>query len=238
MVPTKAYILYIDNKLSIQYAEDAARSCEELGFPYELFRGYTEDDIKNPNHEKPWMKMANCKWQKEPQIRGKAGAASISHYLIWQKMIKNDECAIILEHDALLLRKVEIDIPDNTIVALGYKVYDPINYNHKALETHPQKLEVRKKHGGAHAYTLTPSTARTLLARVSEGGNTGFIDNSFFLGNRMRKEVALNIIDPICALGWLRQSTIWKDAAVDNHNPMLPSFMKHYKSDKNLGVKG
>jgi len=40
MIPTKAYILRIDNPVSIEYSETCARSCEEVGLPYEFFEGY------------------------------------------------------------------------------------------------------------------------------------------------------------------------------------------------------
>jgi hypothetical protein len=235
MKPTKAYILHIDSKISKEYAQTAAASCQAIDLPFELFRGYQEADIKDLNLEKIFK---NVKFTKPPQFKGKAGAATLGHFLLWDKIVTNKECAIILEHDALMLRKVEIDIPDKVLVALGYKVYDPPSYNHKEVAKQEQRLHGRKKHGGAHAYTMNHNTAHMLLQGMSGGGNLGYIDNSFFLGDRNRKKVGLQIIDPICSLGWLRESTIWKDSAVDNHRPILDSFTNNYKSKKNLGIKG
>lgn len=233
MKPTKAYILMIDTDLSREYAKCAADSCDKVGLPWEYFNGYREkDDI--------WTSFP-IKSKSKFKIGGKGGACTAGHIHIWHKIANNNECAVVLEHDAIMLHKPEIDIPDNMIVALGYKVEDPENYDHqKAGKT--LKIEARNQHGGAHAYALTSNTAQILIKRIEQDGLTVMIDNHYFLRQGSAKKnlnhVPLGIADPICALGWLRKSTIWNKAAVDNYNPLLKSFKENYKSNRDLGLKG
>jgi len=236
MKPSKAYIIRIDTPLSKEYAESCANSCIELGIDWEYFEGVNFQ--KNRNGDEMWkMVKEKIKFQTVPNLKGAAAAATASHFLCWHKISQANECAIILEHDALMLNKVEIEIPENMIVALGYKVTDPENYHYKRI-VEEQKIEERKFHGGAHAYALTPNTAQKLLNNVITAKTAiSFIDNAFFLSPRCRGTVKLGIIDPIASIGWLRESTIWKASAVDNYDPILESFKKHYKSKKDLGIK-
>lgn len=235
MKPSKAYIIRIDTPVSKEYAESCANSCIQLGIEWEYFEGINFH--KNKNAKEMWEQVQkSIKFQNLPHLKGAGAAATASHFLCWHKISQNNECAIVLEHDAIMLNKIEVDIPDNMIVALGYKVSDPENYHHEKVQKE-QKIEERKFHGGAHAYALTPNTAQRLLNNVITSKGLSFIDNAFFLSPRCRGKVKLGIIDPIAAIGWLRESTIWKTSAVDNYAPILDSFTKHYKSKKDLGIK-
>lgn len=223
----------IDSDISKQYALCAADSCDKVGLPWEYFKGYREkDDIWNLHPVKSKSKF---------KINGKGGAATASHVHIWHKIAQDNQAAVILEHDAIMLHKPEIDIPDDQIVALGYKVEDPENYNYVKAGA-PSSIQERKHHGGAHAYAITPATAKTLVSHIETHGLTNMIDNHYFLriGSSRKKidVISLGITDPICALGWLRESTIWNKSAVDNYRPLLPSFEQNYNSKRNLGLKG
>lgn len=229
MKPNKAYIIRIDNEKSIEYAKTCSDSCDKIGLKWEYFEGVNFKKI----NDKIW-KHCDIKFSKTPTIRGAAAAATASHFNLWKKIADNNECAIILEHDAIMLEPVEIDIPDDMLVVLGYKVFDPENYKSPGGK---QKLEKREKHGGAHAYAITPNTAKRLVKFISSCQNVRNIDNQFFLTNTQRDKIKMSIVDPISAIGWLRESTIWKKSAVDNYGPILPSFKNNYKSKQNLGVK-
>lgn len=229
MKPTKAYIIRIDNEKSIEYAKTCSDSCDKIGLQWEYFEGVNFSKVKN----QIW-KHCKVKFQKTPGIQGAAAAATASHFNLWKTIADNDECAIILEHDALMLNPVDVDVPDNTLVVLGYKVFDPENYK---VQSGKQKLEKREKHGGAHAYAINPTTAKRLVKFLMTCQNVRNIDNQFFLTNNQRDKIAMSIVDPIPAIGWLRDSTIWKKSAVDNYGPILNSFKNNYKSKQNLGVK-
>lgn len=233
MKATKVYILKIDNEISHEYASHAARSCEAIGLEYEFFIGYTEKDNI--------AKHLPVKSEKGIRTNGKGGACTAGHIHLWHTISEGNECSIVLEHDSIMLHKPEIDIPDGRIVALGYKVSDPENYNHLVAGP-PNKVEPRKQHGGAHAYALTPNTAKALINNIEKYGMKAMVDNRFFLRQRHVNGnldgLDLGIADPICALGWIRKSTIWGRSAVDNYRPILPSFLQNYHSKKDMGLKG
>ena len=235
MKPEKAYILKIETPLSEKYATHAAQSCSDNGLPYEFFIGYTE----SMSMERIWKDLG-LKFKKTPTVKGKGGAATASHIGIWKKIRDLKETAIILEHDAVLLHNPDIDIPDNHLVALGYKIKDLKKYDFRKAGP-PNKLEVRKKHGGAHAYAINHVTANTLLNDLEQTGLDKMIDNSYFLrlGGKIKDQTTLAITDPICAIGWVRESTIWNKAAVDNYRPILKSFETNYNADlKSMNLKG
>lgn len=220
----------IETDLSKQYAKIAATSCNKVGISWEYFKGYQPD--------KKFVDNLPIKSQGQVRLNGAGGAATAGHIHIWDKIANGNECAIVLEHDAILLHKPTIDIPDNAIVALGYKIRDPEKYDHEKAGP-PRTIEKRNKHGGAHAYALTPNTAKRLVESFKKNGLTRMIDDYYFLrAGKNCTDVPLMITDPICALGWLRESTIWKKAAVDNYRPILDSFTKHYNSSENMGLKG
>lgn len=234
MIPQKAYILKIDDPISDEYSKTAAESCDRVGFPWEYFVG-----IKGEKNTNPWnkelMDRLNCH-KHQPNSKGPAACCTAGHLLIWKQIVDKKECAVVFEHDSIMLHKPTFDVPDNCIVVLGYKVTDPENYKHEDAGS-PQTLEDRKKHGGAHAYCLNHVTAETLLNNVRNGKRVAHIDNQFFLTPSSRQGVDMKIADPICALGWLRKSTIWTKSAVDNYGPILESFKTNYHSKADLGVK-
>lgn len=233
MKPTKAYILKINADISNQYAQHTADSCDRVGIEWEYFQGYTEND--------KILENLPVKSKVGIRVNGKGGACTAGHIHLWHKIANSDHCSIVLEHDAIMLHKPEIDIPDDVIVALGYKVTDPENYDHINAGP-PIKLEKRNHHGGAHAYALTPNTAKKLINNIEKNGLKGMVDNYYFLRQRSIRRsqdgVGLAIVDPICAIGWLRKSTIWSKSAVDNYKPILKSFEENYHSNEDLGLKG
>lgn len=234
-IPTKVYIIRIDNELSKNYALTAANSCDKIGLSWEYFEGIDWKKVGS----KVWSFVPEIKWKITPKANNAAAAATASHYKLWNKIANENETVIILEHDAVMLNNVNVSIPDGEIVVLGYKVEDIENYNNiGAVKDKPiQILSSRAKHGGAHAYAITPKTAKMLLEHIHNAQNYKNIDDQFFYRD-IRGALKMSIIDPIAAIGWIRESTIWKKSATDNYKPILESFEKNYISKKNLGLKG
>src|SRR6056300_233107 len=119
MKVNKTYIIYIDTPISKEYAAETAKSCDKLGIEYEIFKGY-----KPRNEHELWSNFVNTAGIPIKQYKRMAiGAAgcTASHAHLWKKIADNKECAVILEHDAMMLHPVTIDIPDDKIVSLGYK---------------------------------------------------------------------------------------------------------------------
>lgn len=224
MKPQKAYIIRISDPISQQYARDAAASCERVGLPYEYFEGVENKSAYDAWTQCPFpVKMVGV--YKSDKV-DKAACATVSHAMIWQKIAKSREVAVILEHDALMLQPVTIDIPDNMIVTLGYKTATPERYDHINAGP-PNQIRSIEGHEGAHAYAIMWTTAQQMLDELNTKGVSLPIDNTFFLKMR-RTNIPLGIADPTPAIGWIRQSTIWKQSSTLNYN-FIPSFAKNYK---------
>lgn len=220
MKPSKAYILYHDEKLSEQYAATCARSCETLDFEYEYFKGFSDIPANTA-----WNSIGLKRKIDRHNVVNKAQLCSAGHAAIWKKIYDNKECAIVFEHDGMLLHKIDIDIPDEGIVVLGYKVTDPQNYNHEKAGP-PKNINQIKGHEGAHAYAITHKTAGKLLDEIEQRGVITAVDNQFFLTQR-RTNVPIFLMEPTPAIGWLRESTIWNKSSTRNY-PFIESFAANY----------
>jgi GR25 family glycosyltransferase involved in LPS biosynthesis len=227
MIPSLAYIIRISSEISSTYADVCARSCDDVGLPYKFF-----DGVENRSSYDVWtnsgldIKPGSMDHRRRQTGVDPAACCSVSHALIWKEISQRNECAVILEHDAIMLHPIGIDIPDNRIVVLGYKLANPERYNH-VMAGPPTKLTDVHYHHGAHAYVITPEMARTLLLELETFGGGGPIDNRFFLHGKSSK-TQLAILDPTPAIGWIRKSTIWSEA---NHTigSTIASFQNHLK---------
>ena len=152
---------------------------------------------------------------------------SAGHAAIWKKISEGNEAAIVLEHDALMLHNPNIDIPDNRIVVLGYKTTDPSRYDHITAGP-PARVVDLEAHEGAHAYALTPSTAKAMVDEIEERGVLGCIDNAYFIKRQRVTKTPLAMMDPTPAIGWLRESTLWNKSATANYD-FIASFSVNYK---------
>jgi GR25 family glycosyltransferase involved in LPS biosynthesis len=227
MIPSKAYIIRISSAISQQYAEGCAKTCEDVGIDYDFF-----DGVENRRNYDAWMmsgldiKPGSMDHRKDTWEIDAAACCSVSHALIWKRIVETQQCAIVLEHDALMLHKIDIDIPDNKIVVLGYKLVNPSRYDHIAAGPPKQIIDIPYHHG-AHAYAITPGTAAMLLNELKYEGGGGPIDNRFFMKKRWSK-IPLAIVDPTPAIGWIRRSTIWENADRSSQST-IRSFSKHLK---------
>lgn len=229
--PTKAYILKIDDPISHEYAEIAAQSCKKIGLPYEFFTGFqnqtgasalAQTGINTQYSSTPYQYLEN------PSNGHKAMCCSAGHYAIWKKISEgSDEAAILLEHDAIMLHSIQIDIPENRIVTLGYKLDDPSHYDHKKAGPPKETIDL-SGHEGAHAYAMTRNTAQFLVKEIEHQGIHSAVDNDYFLVRQRRTKVPLAIMSPTPAMGWLRKSTIWDGSAHRNYK-FIPSFQENYK---------
>lgn len=218
MKPTKAYIIKINTPLSHQLSETAARSCIKVDLDYEYFYG-----VEGLTEEEAFKTLPFPVTLHHTQLAA-AACVTVSHYLVWQKIVEENVCAVVLEHDAIMLHKPDLDIPDNEIVVLGYKLRDPKIYDYRQAGP-PKEIVKLHAHSGAHAYCLTPTTARILLDEVRDQGIIESIDNRYFLRDKPEKVtgVPISIMNPSSAIGWLRKSTVWGESWDFNYEP-LPSF--------------
>lgn len=225
----KAYILRHASELSHEYASHTAKSCDDVGIEWEYVEGYNSEVF---SHEavnslgilnKPYINHAEIKRGKTHK-NSIAGLCSAGHVKMWKKLIdSNDEAAILLEHDALMLHNFDLKLPENTIVALGYKLTEPNKYNHIKAGPATDIINI-SKHSGSHAYAITRGTAKFLINEIKEYGSMlGCIDQQYFLRRNSHSKSKLAIASPTPAIGWLRESTIWNRSSTKNHN-LIKSF--------------
>ncbi|MDB9980518.1 hypothetical protein OAD61_00250 [bacterium] len=230
MLVTKAYILKINTPLSNAYAKTCADSCDKVSLSWSYYAGFQNQSgkmafgqlrLQGTAHE-PYRFIEN------PTNAQKAMCCSAGHYGIWKAIAEGpDEAAVILEHDAIILQPVSINIPDNQIVVLGYKLTEPSRYDHIKAGP-PTKLIPLQGHEGAHAYAITRNTAKFLLDEIARQSIRSAIDNDYFIKGQRRTSVPLSIASPTPAVGWLRESTIWSKSANRNYE-FIPSFQENYK---------
>lgn len=230
MKVSKAYILKIDTPVSNEYAKTCADSCDKIGLDWKYYNGF-----QNMTGKMAFGKLGISGLPTEPyqQIHNphqahKAMCATAGHFGIWKAISEGpDEAAVILEHDAIMLQPINIDIPDNKIVVLGYKLQDPSRYNHKDAGE-PKELISIDGHEGAHSYAITKNTAKFLINEIAEKGIRSAIDNDYFIRGQRKTAIPLVIASPTPAMGWLRESTIWNSSANKNY-AFIPSFQQNYK---------
>lgn len=235
MKPSKAYIIKIDNPISEEYAKRCAESCDKIGLDWEYFNGYV---VKTREEEfELWNDFVIDLPSYQKFDLGAAGATA-SHLYLFKKIYDNKECAIILEHDSIMLQPVDIDIPDDRIVVLGYKYLNYKNYDYQKAGK-PKSLVDVSFHSGAHAYCINYNCAKYLIEELERDGVTTAIDNRYFMHScgfgytptRFTK-MKLSILDPTPAIGILGESTIWRDSSfMNNFDEMLESFKNNFNGD-------
>lgn len=224
--PEKAYILRTSDSRSIDYANNCAESCDRIGLPYEFVNG-----IEGFSQEKVWKSFP---WPIESHhdMKDAAACATASHYLIWKLIADRRECAIILEHDSIMLQPIDLDIPDERIVALGYKYHNYKDYDHTAAGP-PQEIVDVRRHSGAHAYCITHRTAEMLLEELKLRGVLNAVDNFYFMRindpGDTESVIPLSLMLPTPAICWLRESTIWPAGPSTLNYDVKDSFLQHLK---------
>ena len=224
MKPTKAYILATKNPISVEYARECAKSCYKIGLEWECIEGY-----EGLTQEQVWK---NFDYKVNDIMKNEAACATAGHFNIWKRILDNKECAIILEHDSIMLQKIDIEIPNNKIVTLVYKFPDPSVYDNEKAGPPKEVIDI-KRHSGAHAYAITYTTAELLLNELKEKGVNRAIDNYYFMRVNSPEDkessVPLAIMSPTPAICWLRKSTIWKEPSTLNYD-----LINSFKSNLNI----
>jgi|TARA_B110000908_G_C10224851_1_gene437359 GR25 family glycosyltransferase involved in LPS biosynthesis len=225
----KAYILRIDTPNSIEYAKTASDSCEAIGLEWEYVKGYQNQTGKMAFKDLniPGLPTEPYSYIKTPTPSQKAMCCTAGHYRIWKKIAEGpDDVGIVLEHDALMLHPITVQVPENTIVVLGYKLQDKDRYDHVGAGP-PRDLIRIDGHEGAHAYAMTKRTAKFLINEIQTIRRSA-VDNDYFIRGQRQTAMPLTIASPTPAIAWLRESTIWHNSANRNYD-FIPSFHKYYK---------
>ena len=222
-IPTKAYILRAATiEKSVEYAKMCAESCDNVGLQWEYVdgkEGKTPDELWGEGND-----FGISNYLKDMHLE--SANCTHGHFMIWKKIAENNECAIIMEHDAIMLHPLTVEIPDNKITVLGYKLKDYTRYDYKTAGPTKRFVEI-KTHRGAHAYAITANTARLLLMELKFTGVPVCIDTKYFrrLDPKYVSSIEMTLADPSTAIGWIRYSTVRNLETGDVHDlQYLKSF--------------
>lgn len=161
---------------------------EMLNIAHQRIEATTTDDLTNEEYER-W---AND-WQRK--LRRTEVACFLSHYRVWQHIVKEKKAFLVLEDDALLSQY----LPEVLKVIENEK---SIDYDHITFETRGRKKLIAKQSTldsehfslhtlyldktGAAAYMLTPTGAKKLLDEVDKKG-AGLADALLCLTKSLKK---------------------------------------------------
>lgn len=191
----RAYIITLENNIKSQeQAKKCIESCNVVGMPFQLFFGYDGTDkqtIKTPSHLK---NLDHMKWIKimDTALGITEVACALSHLALWAHCITINRPIVILEHDAIMLKKFERMSMHNTLEYLGHKdelqhyykektnSFDPSLFSstvNRMPIIYPININYLYPHG-LHAYALDPIMARRLFAMVMADGLINPIDST------------------------------------------------------------
>ncbi len=172
-----AYIIALPrHPLSQKHLKECIQSCEKVGQPYIVWPGFdgTAGEIQVPEQcaNNDFFKIIKVTdhWLTRTEV-----ACALSHISLWFHCITIDEPIIILEHDAIMVDKIEHHDCFNSIIWLGSKeVLD----NNPLMPIPPHGCAGHNYHYilRAHAYAIDPIVAKNLLAYVIQMGINNPLD--------------------------------------------------------------
>jgi GR25 family glycosyltransferase involved in LPS biosynthesis len=165
-----AYIIRIkDNDTSEILAERCAKSCDAVEQKYTYWDAYdgTRAEIKKPNHHNVAMDMLKVidHYATKTEI-----SCALSHISLWVQCMLLDKPIVILEHDAVMLKKYNRHQVFNSIGFLGSR--EQLNDNWPVSITPLHNSEGPNYHFicRAHAYSIDPVIAKNLYSYVLQNG--------------------------------------------------------------------
>lgn len=175
-----AYVITIKgNDESEKLALRCLKSCEQVGQTVKLWQAFDGTDRKNiivpPNLENQsyvkWIKQVNNKYSTS-QI-----AVFFSHLSLWAHCAEINQPIIILEHDAIMIKKLEQHNFFNCVQYLGNKEYYEIQKCPIGIPPHGSIYDGMWRFIlRAHAYAIDPPIARNLLSYAIREGMTKTLD--------------------------------------------------------------
>lgn len=179
-----AYIIKLSsNPVSVNLSERCKSSCEAVGMPWKFWEGFDGTDDTNitpPIHLKDkeyfnWVKVHDTK------ITTSQIACVLSHFSLWCHCLTIDQPIVILEHDAIMLKKLDFFNFYNTVQYLGcVEQYE--GAPQYIIPPHGTAFEKRLKFiCRAHAYAVDPQVCKNLITRFIQNGITNISTADIFI---------------------------------------------------------
>lgn len=167
-----AYIITIKgNEKSEKFSKRCQQSCDDVGMKYKVWDAFdgTRGDIVVPEQCTDDSIIKILKVTDHYMTRGEV-ACALSHISLWSHCAQIDKPIIILEHDAIMMKKFDVRGSYNSIVYLGGAEW--VEHKWPMLMIPPHASEGPNKHFicRAHAYCIDPVVAKNMLAHVIKNG--------------------------------------------------------------------
>jgi hypothetical protein len=167
------YIITVKgNESSENYSKRCQLSCENVGQPYvvwDAFDGTKGNEIIVPEHSKNDSFTRMLKVTDHYLRRGEV-ACALSHISLWRHCAEIDRPIVILEHDAIMVKRIDSLNSYNSIVYLGGNEWAEQGWKIYPIPPHasegPNYLFICR----AHAYAIDPVVAKNMLAHVLKYG--------------------------------------------------------------------
>lgn len=167
-----AYVITIKgNPTSESFSQRCQQSCRDVGMNVQVWDAFdgTKGDIIIPQQcaNDTFMKMV--KVTDHYMTRGEV-ACALSHISLWSHCVQIDKPIVILEHDAVMVRKFTTCAQYNAIVYLGGAEWQ--EHKWPMLSIPPMASDGPNKYFicRAHAYAIDPIIAKNMLAHVLKMG--------------------------------------------------------------------
>lgn len=166
-----AYIIALPrHPLSQKHLKECIQSCEQVEQSYVVWEGFdgTAGEIQIPPQcaDNPFFRVIKVTdhWLTKTEV-----ACALSHISLWLHCLVIDRPIIILEHDAIMLNKLEHHDCFNSVIWLGSKELKNMN---EVFPIPPHGSAGHNYHYilRAHAYAIDPIVAKNLLAHVIQMG--------------------------------------------------------------------
>jgi hypothetical protein len=167
-----AYIITVkNNKISEELSLRCQKSCKEVNQPFVVWDAFDGTDQKNVFYPEHLKDKDQYKWLKQMNNKLTIGeiAAIFSHFSLWCQCVTVDLPIVILEHDAIMLKKYSCHDGWNQINYLG----NLDQYQKNMWPSFPPHSAASKNWRficRAHAYAVDPASARQLISHVIRFG--------------------------------------------------------------------
>ena len=168
-----AYIIRLSNNpISVNFSDRCMQSCQNVDMTakfWEGFDGTRNNTILVPHHAKDkdyynWIKVHDNK------ITTSQIACVLSHFSLWCHCLTIDKPIVILEHDAIMLKKLERFDFYNMIQFLG-SIEQMRGAPHYIIPPHGSAYDQKLRFiGRAHAYAVDPQVCKNLITRFIQNG--------------------------------------------------------------------
>ena len=189
----EAYCIRIEySEVSIKGFDKLVQSSMRLNnpFPINIFDAITPENIGTVNWNYPWDGEELClksglRKKAYPTVNPlKRVACFVSHRKLWEKAIELDKPILVLEHDALFVKQLDLSLLDQPYDIIG--INNPEGATRKSGDYH-RKVQLGKNNtvvpvpkidelfvpqglAGNSAYIIKPAGAKSLIDKVNELG--------------------------------------------------------------------